>query len=142
MPNWCENDLTISGASEALDRFITVGLDFNTAIPYPEEYAALDRATRAWEAEHPYGSDAYKAHWQERPKDGYNHGGYEWCVKHWGCKWPAAEDTMIDRLTPTKAKSSFETPWSPPLPVIEKWSELYPDLTFTLKFYERGMGFK
>lgn len=29
-----------------------------------------------------------------------------------------------------------------PYPIIQKMSELYPDLRFTMKSYERGMGFK
>jgi Ferredoxin-like domain in Api92-like protein len=120
MPNWCENDLTVRGPAAELDRFVAGGLDFNAAIPYPPEFAAQDAAAYAWEKAHPYGSEAFKAHLSERPTDGY------------------------DSLTRVgfKAKARFQTPWSPPLPVLDAWSQRYPTLTFGLRYYEGGMGFK
>jgi hypothetical protein len=36
----------------------------------------------------------------------------------------------------------FDTPWSPPLPLLEKVSALFPALTFTLEFREPNMNFK
>lgn len=37
---------------------------------------------------------------------------------------------------------TFYTAWAPSEPLIDKMSELFPTLTFTLKYYEGGMGFK
>jgi len=142
MPNWCENDLTVTGPTADLDRFIAGGLDFNTAIPYPDHFKQMDDATHAWEQAHPYGSDAYKAHWQDRPKDGYNQGGYDWCIAHWGCKWNASTDETLQRISEEKAEGHFSTPWAPPMPVIDAWSAKYPSLTFVLKYFEGGMGFQ
>lgn len=48
---------------------------------------------------------------------------YDWCCENWGTKWNAYSDHTIDDDT-----IIFETAWSPPIPVLTKLSETYPDL--------------
>ena len=46
MPNWTENDLTITGSQKELYRFAKFTgktLDFDKFIPYPAKYAKLDK---------------------------------------------------------------------------------------------------
>lgn len=144
MPNWCECDLTVSGPAARLQEFLGFakgdnnGLDFNRFIPYPEKFRRLDEATREWERDHPRGD------WRERPKDGFNSGGYEWCWKHWGTKWNAGRvetDSLLTWGEDGEVELHFSTAWSPPLPVIRKASEKYPELQFELRYFERGCGF-
>jgi len=143
MPNWCENDLIVTGPAKDLDRFVIQGLSFNKGIPYPSHFEALDVITRVWEAAHPDGSDEYKQPFNERPKDGYNQGGYEWCIENWGCKWDVDKaEANITRTSPARLQASFSTPWSPPLPVLRAWSSQYRTLTFSIRYYECGMAFK
>ena len=35
----------------------------------------------------------------------------------------------------------FDTAWSPPLPVVRKAAELFPSLSFELRYFECGDGF-
>lgn len=35
----------------------------------------------------------------------------------------------------------FNTPWSPPIRIIEKLASMFPNHTFELKYFEGGMGF-
>ena len=143
MPNWCVNKLYVAGPKKQVEDFLSkvssedTLFDFSGIIPYPEEWALMDRAHRQWEV------DNRDIPWGERPprpKDGYNQGGYEWCNSNWGTKWNAGS---IDLKRTTRGCTiSFDTPWSPPSPVIVKASELFPKLTFTLKYWECGMGFK
>lgn len=42
----------------------------------------------------------------------------------------------------TRLKLTFNTAWAPPNIIIEKASEMFPGLEFTLKYYEGGGGFK
>ena len=74
-------------------------------------------------------------------KDGFNDGGYEWCVLNWGTKWGICHPTMLEHDT-RELKYGFECAWSPSLPIIEKMSELFPNLKFKLKYWEMGMGYK
>ena len=135
MPNWCENELRIDGTSEDVEKvfeFIKTEksiFDFNQLIPYPQEYTEMDdeAATLGYEEFHKkYGENA---------KDGYNSGGYNWCIKSWGTKWNACSprregDAMI-----------FDTAWSPPQPVVIALAKMFPTVSFHLEYFEGGMGF-
>lgn len=140
MPNWCENRLTISGQEQGLDIFIEFAkgkdseLSANTFIPYPKEFAEMDRVARDYMKEHP-------DDWAGRPKDGFNHGGYEWCCENWGTKWDFGE-SMADRINPNTLMYCFDTAWSPPVPVIEAMGKMFPDLSFKLEYWEPGCGFQ
>lgn len=59
---------------------------------------------------------------------------YDWSCKNWGTKWNACE-TYIDGNT-----VYFDTAWSPPLPVIEKLSKLYPENEIEICFAEEQVG--
>lgn len=98
-------------------------------IPYPEEFRIKDE----------------KAEKGEISKDGFNSGGYEWCTENWGTKWGICNARIFsNRICRDwgKVVYYFECAWSPPIPVIEKMAELFPLLTFELKYFEGGMAFK
>jgi hypothetical protein len=91
MPNWCENDLTIEGKLERLQEFREklrgqnrngedTLLNEDALIPYPEEFKKLDEVAVQYHKEH-------SEDWRNAPKDGFNSGGYEWCIENWGTKW-------------------------------------------------------
>jgi len=112
------------------------GFDFNRFIAYPEEFRRLDDIAEEWDC------DPNK--WGQRPRDGFNSGGYEWCVKHWGTKWNACR-VEVDQAESWGEEAEvtihFATAWSPPLPVIRKAGELFPELYLRLCYYEAGMEF-
>src|ERR1035438_5932980 len=77
MPNWCQNNLTITGPEAEVQAFKAKavghspweepegepdGLNFHSLVPVPEEVL----------------------------KAGYESAGYDWEQKNWGCKWAAA----------------------------------------------------
>lgn len=69
---------------------------------------------------------------------------YDWSIHHWGTKWNTSDGSV--GLQPTRSghrlKFTFRTAWSPPTPVIETLSKRFPKNRFSLRFYERGVGFK
>lgn len=144
MPNWCENDLKISGPKEKIEEcleFIGEEFDFTKLIPYAEPYVSMD-------ADFPeYSSDdfeekleAYKAKWNSE-KDGFNSGGYEWCVANYGTKWSRGYN-VVHYTHPLRGQCvSFETAWTPPTPVIKALAIKFPELTFTHEYFECGCGF-
>lgn len=144
MPNWCSSDLTLSGPQSAIDDVLGfIGarddpprFDFNRIIPYPAKYAAMD-ADWKWSmsAEE---QAAYAAKYDGATGNGYNEGGYEWCTDHWGTKWNVDEGVTLTG----PCALTFDTAWSPPIPVIRALGERFPNVTFTLLYYEAGMGFK
>jgi hypothetical protein len=131
MPNHCDNDLYVRGKLAIIKEFQLFGateqelLDADRFIPYPEKFKELDAL--------------YKE--QKREKDGFNSGGYEWCCENWGTKWGLYDCALLYEKK-SSVKYRFLSAWSPPLPVIKKMSELFPELRFTLRYYECGAGFK
>jgi|WetSurSiteA1Bulk_404760.scaffolds.fasta_scaffold00108_11 hypothetical protein len=163
MPNWCENDLYVKGGKEDIEAFIDfckgkddegveVNFDFNQFIPYPDTFKLQDGERDKWikensiEESSPSGNiSAFLklkegSDWKDCPKDGYNTGGYEWCCKNWGTKWNVG--TADFERTKGGVTITFSTAWAPPIPVIQAMGDKFPDLTFTLKYYEQGMAFQ
>jgi hypothetical protein len=122
MPNWTENELTITGPDvrkvlEAVRSESTADedariLDFDRIIPYPKIYRELDqRANEYQEKFIAIGKDdpdrqdklnALAAEYGVEPgtpwlKDGFNSGGYEWCCENYGTKWNACSATLTTR---------------------------------------------
>jgi hypothetical protein len=162
MPNHCSNDLIIQGKKERLLEFKEfarsksrkgadsgVGedptppsdydIEVNNFIPYPEKFKKQDEIAKQVREKAERGEISHEEAWNT--KDGYNSGGYEWCISNWGTKW-GIYDCYISYEKIKSMMYTFSTAWSPPLPVIQKMSEMYPDLTFTLKYYECGVGYK
>ena len=148
MPNWCENELYIKGSKDELKKFVEHAkgekkiIDFNKFIQYPKRFAKMDEKAMEWDEKHP------KDSWANRPKDGYNSGGYEWCIKNWGTKWNACH---LDAYDPNpedlgykdegELLFKFDTAWSPPIPVIKKMGKEFPNLKLTLLYFETGCAF-
>lgn len=93
-----------------------------------------------------------------QPKDP-NFDWYKWCIDNWGTKWGAyaqPKNKEIEILEPNsnslkfiKGSDSplriirypFQTAWSPLDPVIEKLSEMYPDVMIKYAYLDEGEGF-
>lgn len=95
---------------------------------YPARKAAREAAQAAYFAK--WGTDS----------DGYNVGGYQWCIQAWGTKWGAFDVQRRDYRRCTIL--TFRTAWSPPSDLI--FSELqkkFPTVSLELEYFERGMGY-
>lgn len=148
MPNWCENELYVKGTKKLVAEFQNKAkgekiLDFNKFIPYPTKYAEADKRFREWREQNPNKS------LRDAPEDGYNNGGYRWCIDNWGTKWnashfedyknnPDSEDWGDDWI---ELRYKFDTAWAPPLLIIRKMAQNFPELEFTLLYFESGAEF-
>ena len=160
MPNWCVNKLSITGPARHIAALKKVGIDFEHVLPYPKRFLDQDELAQRAREEYqafverqknaPPGEEARAEavimglairNWNDLPRDGFNSGGYEWCVNNWGTKWPPS-DLVLLKNSPTHLLYQFETAWSPPVPVVEAYSKKYPELTFKLRYYEAGMGYQ
>jgi hypothetical protein len=69
---------------------------------------------------------------------------YGWNIEHWGTKWNAL-DGKIENLTAFKDFSELEftlaTAWSVPEPVWEKLAQVFPNVVFTMAFFDEGLVF-
>jgi hypothetical protein len=121
MPNWCSNNLKITGNIDRLQQFRAenvkddgngLTLDFNFVAPLPDDQ---------------------QENW------------YEWQCKNWGTKWTGDVYNVDTPIYPEQGKGEliigFSTAWSPPEPWLEKASIKYPDLHFHLLYQEEGLDF-
>jgi hypothetical protein len=135
MPNWCHNELTVSGDPVLVAAFVakvaTPGrpLTFAAHVPQPA---------------------------------GLGEGWYEWSLDHWGTKWDAkfggamsamGTEAAIAALHRDDGKApsgwapvddglavKFETAWSPPAVWLLAVAEAEPELSFVLRYAEPGNG--
>ena len=135
MPNNCENTLHVFGKPKDVEKaFSYMGtpeypLNFNRIIPYPKEFAERDKEFRE------LGWAGVEAKYGKGAKDGYNSGGYEWSVNNWGTKWNAYDVVRKDNTI------TFETAWSPPLPIISKIHADNPNVMLRFEYKEPGVEF-
>ena len=135
MPNWCTNELFISGSTQDLKQFIQQHLveehlDFNTIVPMPLHQPDTSKP------------NAFFAHGglgiEERQLFGVKN-WYDWSLVNWGTKWNANDtyyyfyDDHIDLY--------FSTAWSPPIDLMYKLSSMHPELEILYKYIEEGVGF-
>jgi len=159
MPNHCSNDLRIHGNPVLIQEFIEFAkakrkthdiegkeeefeeaLSCDNFVPYPQAFK--DQDEKACEATREMRKlPKKKRDWSKLPKDGFNSGGYEWCLANWGTKW-GCYDASDWKLYKRSAMIRFDSAWSPPIPVIHAMAKRFPKLKFTLRYYECGMGFK
>jgi hypothetical protein len=163
MPNWCENELTITGTKKDIEQFYLDNkngeeeLDFYKSIPMPDNI---------------YNGNLGQ---NERKLHGKNN-WYDWNCENIGTKWNvrdahyefiekidknSAFNTIKTIYLKTKEKDTvlqagtvikkffvtyngvynFDTAWSPPLKWMETIAEKYKNLKFKLSFCESGCDF-
>jgi len=137
MPNWCVNELTVTGSVEELKKLTKKvkgekeDLDFNKIKPTPEDLEKLDAPSnlpleKSKILIEKYGFDNW----------------YDWQVNNWSVKWGASnsrlDDTLIDKGV---IRYEFDTAWNEPHEFLISLSQVFPSLRFRLKYYETGMCF-
>ena len=139
MPNWCNNNLTlthedpamIKRAYDALERqeflseFCPVPEELKITAGFigdPVEQAKLEAQTRANVEKYGYGN------W------------YDFCVGEWGTKWDVGEQGASDIHPDGRMlHTSFDSAWSPPVNAYAKLEAL--GFRVEAMFYESGMAF-
>lgn len=61
---------------------------------------------------------------------------YSWSIDNWGTKWNSYEAEYL-----SGNKITFQTAWEFPKPIIQKLSELYPELTIIAEYYAEDFGY-
>lgn len=140
MPNHVDHDLIIIGNVSSLKEFTIFAkeedhlLSANKFIPYPKEYSVMDDKAKEVRKNGDYSV-----------KDGFNSGGYEWCIANWGTKWGIYNASIKSQKLNSKSgriKYNFNSAWSPAYKIILAMSKKFKTLTFDMKYYECGMQYK
>ena len=166
MPNWCVNELIITGEKEEVAKFKRkargedTDLSLENFVPTPKELVNLRTPPLI------VSEKEYKKKYQEALEEskrlkekGIDHlalpitkkmskelikkygtnNWYDWRIANWGTKWDVDAELRIDNET--YLAYSFDSAWSPPLTWLEKVAKQFPKLHFKLKYEEEGLGF-
>lgn len=113
---------------EMIDRKL---VDFNNLVPYPDEFRLRDEDAATLDPE-----EFKKKYNCGIVRDGYNQGGYEWCIANWGTKWNARDVVWV----PQHKTLYFETAWSPVFSIVSALHKRFPEVNIAFEYYERGAG--
>ena len=137
MPNWCDNQITITGPNSVIDKIEKIvkeekdghGL-LNFFHPMPKE---LDGTT----------SPSSSADKPQPMVEGFDC-WYDWRCENWGTKWEVCEFYGVDRQGDT-ISFGFSSAWAPPIPAYQTFlmnmSEQKQDVSLKAYYYEGGCDF-
>ena len=138
MPNWCNNNIEISGPKHKVDALIEgakKGQFLNTLFPMPQ---ALEGTTAD-------GSENKEL----LAKTGYSD-WYGWRTANWSTKWDVdVYDDSIQEQEELFGKDDgaknvtfgFDSAWAPPIGAIASYLEDNEDVSIRLAYYEPGCDF-
>lgn len=162
MPNHVTHRMNVRGDADAIKAFIerflptdeegNQGFDFNAIVPRP---AILDRTISPSQVSEngrqmlrpvdapEFSFQSVEATEEEQAElDALEHRDwYNWTIANWGTKWGAYSFRMVQPETPEHIEFMFDTAWSPPTPVLEKLTELCPDIEFDVDAFDEGWCF-
>ena len=137
MPNWCDNQITITGPNSVIDKIEKIVSDeknpdglLNFFHPMPKELEGTTSPSSSADKPQPMveGFDCW----------------YDWRVEKWGTKWDCNEFYGVDRQGDT-ISFGFSSAWSPPINAYEKFiissSEKKQDVSIKAYYYEGGCDF-
>jgi hypothetical protein len=140
MPNWCENNLSIYGKKEDMDKLMDVINIGNNEFSLLEKLYPTPEALLIGDV--PMNPDEVQL--ENFKLYGYK-SWYDWRCDKWGCKWPESDLSIGQEYTVfgeyAEIAFNFETPWGPPIQAFNKISGDYPNILFALYYEEPGMGF-
>ena len=143
MPNWCNNNVEISGPNKIIDQIEKIvdekknkkdqGL-FDWMVPMPKELReTMADGTERKELLKKYGHSDW----------------YSWANSEWGTKWDCANEFYgFDRQYhkeqnegESTIKFGFDTAWAPPLTAFETWLANNDNCSIKCLYYEPGCDF-
>ena len=163
MPNWCYNNLIITGDEKQIKAFKDKAknkdteLSFNNFVPLPKELENSISPVKIVPKDK-YEKELAKAKAENKKskisfglpiteemskelirKYGFNN-WYDWKVNNWGTKWDISAG--LEEKENGHLVYSFDTAWSPPIEWLQKVSEQYDKLKFNLYYEEPSMCFR
>ena len=150
MPNWCDNQVTITGPNSVIDKIEKiVKEESNNAEngllqffhPMPKELLDTEAGPIAK-------TKAEKNARQARKLEFGAENWYDWRVNNWGTKWEVNEFYGVDRQYLTEQSEgesmisfAFSSAWAPPIGAYEYFLAKNEECTLKAYYYEGGCDF-
>lgn len=138
MPNWCNNNIEISGPKSKLIKLkagAEKGEFLNTLFPMPEVLKDTVKGT----------GEEKQTTWV-----GGHNNWYDWRLDNWATKWDVdvydesisfRHELLGESDGPATLSFGFDSAWSPPIGAVAKYLENNPDVSIRLSYYEPGCDF-
>ena len=131
MPNWCSNNMTMTGITPAGKKKIMEWEEFNKNDDFNPQFLEFFYPTPPELT----GDDE-----EGKPRQGW----YDWRNKNWGTKWDISDATLNwfadDDDDNDTITGWFHSAWSPPIEFY-KYMEETGDFIFEASYYEEGCDF-
>ena len=140
MPNWCDNQVTITGPNSVIDKIEKIvkeekdgGGLLNFFKPMPKQ---LEDTT----------SPSSSADKPQPMVEGFDN-WYDWRCENWSTKWDVNEFYGVDRqhlndsLDESTISFGFSSAWSPPIGAYEQFLEDNDNCSLKAYYYEGGCDF-
>jgi len=127
MPNWCENQIVISGPQEKIKELfnkLDEGKLLESIWPMPENVFLGSLG----ENERTQCEEQGIPNW------------YDWCCDNWGTKWDVV-DPVFNMYAHDVIVGTFLTAWGPPINAYANYLNENTDMTISADYFESGMGF-
>ena len=158
MPNWCDNQITITGPNSVIDKIEKiVKEEENTDLSSKEKgetpgllqfMAPMPKELLDTEAGPIAKTKAEKNARQSRKLEFGAENWYDWRVNNWGTKWEVHEFYGVDRQYLTEQNEgestisfAFSSAWAPPIGAYEKFLENNSNCFIRAYYYEGGCDF-
>jgi len=141
MPNWCNNNISISGPISKIKPMFEAataedgekGL-LNFLCPMPEELNDTTAPSNLPEEEQAALIEKHgAADW------------YSWRVSNWSTKWDVGNEGLEYEEDADNGMAEisgwFDSAWAPPIGACEKYGAANPDVMIILDYHEPGMAF-
>ena len=136
MPNWCDNQVTITGPNSVIDKIEKIANEEKGAGGLLNFFHPMPKELRDTTADGSKDEEMIK-------KYGYSD-WYGWACDNWGTKWDISEFYGVDRQGDT-ISFGFSSAWSPPIGAYETFimnmSEQKQDVSVKAYYYEGGCDF-
>jgi hypothetical protein len=140
MPNWCNNQITITGPNSVIDKIEKIVDEKQETEGLLQFMYPMPEGLKDTTADMSEDKEMIK-------KYGYSD-WYGWACDNWGTKWDLCEFYGVDRqyLTETSEGEStisfaFDSAWAPPVGAYENFLANNEDCSLKATYYEPGCDF-
>ena len=124
MPNWCSNELIIEGKPKELSRLMKQ-VEITKSEATDEHYESVFACHRVI----------------PRPVNESDN-WYNWNIENWGSKWDLSDPRLDNSEWENGViRYTFESAWSPVIPVVQALAKEHKKVTITYNYYEGGSDF-
>jgi hypothetical protein len=132
MPNWCDNQVTITGPNSVIDKIEKIVKEEKDAGGLLEFFHPMPKELKDTTADGTERKDLLEK---------YGHSDwYGWATDNWSTKWDISEFYGVDRQGDT-ISFAFSSAWAPPIGAYENFLAKNEDCSLKAYYYEGGCDF-